>query len=468
MAGTSPARKDEREYVALPGARQRYWILAGVVMTLFVLTFGGGSSRPDEMALLVVRPVVILMIVPLLLAATRGALAPMRLPLLALAGFAGLMALQLVPLPVGLWAALPGRGPIAAAAAAGGLPVGYHSLSLSPDLTINAIIALLPALFGLLAWPLVVPAQRTYLLSAMLAIVVFSAVLGIVQLGASGLELFVRSHHRMAAGIFANRNHHATLLAMGLPLLRIWSLTSRIPGRGVIAAGLGLLLLLVVLATGSRAGLLIAVIAGLATLMLAPPSTVRLQRRWAFAAGGGVVTIAVLLVTIAINTGVATSVTRFQNMSVGSDLRWRFLPLVWRMITDFFPFGAGAGTFDPVFRMLEPDWALKPTYFNHAHNELLELLCDGGALFLVPLVVFFGWILTKVRQHVALSLIATTNRRLAFVMIIVPLAASLVDYPLRTPVLSTMLGLAVGLFSLPPREQAASRDNRLYRSRRVG
>ncbi len=60
------------------------------------------------------------------------------------------------------------------------------------------------------------------------------------------------------------------------------------------------------------------------------------------------------------------------------------------MIRTYFPVGSGLGGFDPLFRMHEPFELLKPTYFNHAHNDWLEIALDAGG---AGIALLFGSIL---------------------------------------------------------------------------
>jgi O-antigen ligase len=110
----------------------------------------------------------------------------------------------------------------------------------------------------------------------------------------------------------------------------------------------------------------------------------------------------------------------------------------------FFPFGAGFGTFDPVYRRFEPDALLSTIYLNQAHNEPMQLAIEGGAAALLLLVLFLIWWLRAVflalrpsgsssRRALAIAMAATT---------LILMLSSLVDYPLRTPLLSGLFAVA--------------------------
>ncbi len=131
-----------------------------------------------------------------------------------------LLLAQLVPLPPGLWARIPGHALYFAIARETG-SLGWRPLTLSPDLTLNAIAGLLPATaLGLLALMLDL---RGRILAAhwLVGIACVSAVLGLVQLASGGtaFHLFRTSSIDSAVGLFANRNHQAVLMACSLPVV---------------------------------------------------------------------------------------------------------------------------------------------------------------------------------------------------------------------------------------------------------
>ena len=57
----------------------------------------------------------------------------------------------------------------------------------------------------------------------------------------------------------------------------------------------------------------------------------------------------------------------------------------------YFPFGSGLGSFDPVYRAVEPLTAVTASYFNHAHDDALELLVETGAFGMAVLAAFALW-----------------------------------------------------------------------------
>lgn len=217
--------------------------------------------------------------------------------------------------------------------------------------------------------------------------------------------------------------------------------------RGPLAFALLLLFALTILASGSRAGMLVGLLAMCLGLLLSRQGIRRELRRapkWVvrvliFVVVG--IIAAVILTSVAANR--AESINRTIALGVGEDMRSRGLPVVLDMIGHYFPFGSGLGGFDPLFRLHEPMALLKPTYFNHAHNDFLEIVLDAGLPGLLLLLAALGWWAQATfrawrekadRYHVM--------PRLGSAMLLLIMLASLVDYPARTPMIMAIVVIA--------------------------
>src|SRR5262249_55379503 len=120
------------------------------------------------------------------------------------------------------------------------------------------------------------------------------------------------------------------------------------------------------------------------------------------------------------------------------DTRITNLPPLWQTARAFFPWGSGFGSFDSVYRHFEPRALLSTIYMNQAHNEPLQLLIEGGAPAIVLLLLFAGW---WVRTPGSALFVAEIPGRRAMGVAgvatsIILMLSSLVDYPLRTPLLA--------------------------------
>ncbi len=450
----------------MPKASRANWVepAALIVLGVACLTLGG-SSRPMAFTPLALRPIAVVCIMVFAWRVTRAQLDSIRVPLLLLTAFAATIAIQLVPIPASIWPLLQARAPYAAELTALGLPLQAHPLSLTPDRTWNSLIALIVPLAMLLGYAAVGRSTKALLLPALIAGGMASAVLGIAQLAAgpdSALFFYDATSSEYPVGFFANRNHEAAFLAIMFPALRAWSLSgqpdeattygrrsrrrpaTRIAPRSLIALGIGIFLIPMILTTGSRAGFVLMLLGLIAAYAVAPvplPKPKRAVERWALIAG--VVGI-ILIVVVTIVSGRAVTLQRvLASSDVSSDLRWAYMPTMLDLIHRFWLFGSGFGSFDPVLRGSEPDALLHGRYFNNAHNDLIELLMTGGLASAVVLLAFlFWWARTAIAAFKAPGAGSGIHRaRAAALMIALLLLASLLDYPIRTPLIATVLAL---------------------------
>ena len=436
--------------------------LVALAVIVLVCMLGGGSSRPDVMSLLYLRPIVVIGITVMIIARGHEVVwSAIRVPLALLGAIALIMTLQLVPLPPSIWAMLPGHGDVAAHLARVGMADTWRPLSMMPELTVNSLVALLPPLAILIGVAGSRRAERTAMVYVIVAIAIVSAVLGIVQLVTGQGYFYQNADSTLPIGLFTNRNHQAALLTISLPALRLLSLVPRktLSGhlfqQGVCGA-LGMFFLLVILLTGSRSGIMLAVLGmGIAAFMV-PRSQSRLSPggrgrrppyRWYRKAVLPLVIVLVPLsiIGLAYVSGRAVSINRFQQVdAVLADQRIAFAPLTWQLARNFFPLGAGFGAFDRVYRLHEPDWALHQTFFNHAHNDLIEAIITGGLPFMIVIGLFIFWMARALYSIIRFSAEVTAKNEAMFLSIVFVslLIASLFDYHLRTPLLAVVLAYA--------------------------
>jgi len=207
-----------------------------------------------------------------------------------------------------------------------------------------------------------------------------------------------------------------------------------------------------ILLTGSRAGLAaggLALLAALALIARAPivPQRLRISRAISIRRGlllAAIAGVVVLAAVLAVLFARALSVDRLMTEDPADNLRFAVLPTLLRMARDFFPFGSGFGSFEFVYRIYEPENLLGPRYLNEAHDDWLQLIIEGGLAGLAIAAVFAAWLIRTfigiIRGKAGLG---RDRRLMAFGVIALLLLASLVDYPLRTPMLSTLFVLAV-------------------------
>lgn len=365
-----------------------------------------------------------------------------------LAGSLALVLLQLVPLPPGLWQGLPGRDAFLGATQLVGQAAPWRPLSIVPGASWNAAGSLVVPVAILIAAVGIAERERAWLPGILLGFVLLAAIIGLLQFSGAGFNNpFVNDTPGVVSGTFANRNHFAVFLAIGCVLAPVWAFQEgrRPQWRAPAAVGLVLLFILTILASGSRAGMIVGVL-GTATGLLAVSVSLRheLRRypRWVVSllllAVAGVI---VGFVALSVLADRAESINRVVMGEGDEDMRTRALPILFALEKLYWPVGTGFGSFDPVFRMAEPNGLLKPTYFNHAHNDFLEILLDGGlagALLLVGATGWWGW--ASFRAWFAGT--GQTGARAGSAILLLILVASLFDYPARTPMIMAVTILA--------------------------
>lgn len=439
-----------------------HWMLAGFLVFAALI---GGSARPDVLSLVILRPAAILACAWGAWKLSGDALRRHRFAFGMIAATILLAAIHLVPLPPAVWQALPGRALVAEIGGRTELGPVWRPISLTPDDTRNALFSLsVPLAVLLLGAELRRPALERLLL-VMVAVGLVSGFVGLLQLlgpPTGPLYLYRQTNYGAATGLFANRNHQAIFLATLFPMLaalvttRRGTLHATRDAYGALAAGIFLIPLLLV--TGSRAG----VVLGAAGL-LSVPALLRLETRrerrgratvplsgWrrvqsprALITAGALLAVGLAALTIGLSR--AESVTRLIGVGADEELRFKVWPVILATIPTYFPVGSGIGSFVQVFQVVEPDRILRPTYLNHAHNDVLEVLLTAGlpgaALLLVALA---GWAVAA-RRAFATGIDGADGvlfARLGVVLIGLLALGSVGDYPLRTPFLAAALSLA--------------------------
>jgi hypothetical protein len=424
-----------------------FMLLAGLFATLCL---AGGASRADVMGQVVVRGASWAVIIVALLAVPRSSqMGPRAVPVVLFLAVA-LCLVQLVPLPLALWQLLPGREIFTDAVAASGRAQSWRPWSIVPSATINAASSLVVPFAVWLLTSHLPESERRWLPGLLLGIVGISTFAGLLQF--SGVVInnpFVNDTPGEVGGTFANRNHFALLLAMGCLLAPVWGFLGERNSRWrlPIAWGLVLVFLLTILANGSRAGLGLGLVALLLSLVLSRQAMRRALAgypRWVLpAAIATIVGVAAIFVLISVMADRAVSINRLFAVDQGQDMRGRGLPVVLEMIGHYFPFGTGLGSFDPLFRLHEPFALLKPTFFNHAHNDFLEVVLDAGlpgALLLVAALGWWAWTSARAWQEGSSRYRALP--RLGSALLFLVILASIVDYPARTPMIMSIAVIA--------------------------
>lgn len=414
-------------------------VLRAAVLLVFALLFGGGGSG-HPVAELAIEAVALTILASLVLRPLPSRSPGAALPLVLLMLVAVLIVVQLVPLNPGCWRALPGRSLAAVIADRVGLSDRAYPISLDPAATRRSLAALLPAAAMLTLVIHMDLRQRTLLACIAIGCALASLMLAVVQLVAAGAwgTIYPEGHVGYATGLFANRNHQAAFLLVATALTgalpRSRSMGAFLPLSLAVALGAG------VIATTSRAGLVLLPIALLPVLLRQ-----WLVRWWWMVPLSGVAVIAAVSLAPH-NTVIARVVERLHS---GNLERFRFWGDSWTAITRSWPVGSGFGTFETIFRSVEPLDHVGLHYVNHAHNEYLELMLEGGLPAMLLLLLAVVWAL---RRCIAISRLGRDARRLAWASaagLLVLLLHSLVDYPTRILAIQLLAAMLAGFLTKP-------------------
>ncbi|MGC6399989.1 O-antigen ligase family protein [Sphingomonas sp. FW199] len=354
--------------------------------------------------------------------------------------------IQLIPLPPAWWQALPGRDILLIP----GEPVPWRPWTMTPAATRNALGSLIVPVTMFVVLTQANERVLRWLPTILMAMILAAVLLGLVQFSGAGFNSpFLNDTPGAVSSIFANRNHFALFLAVGCLAAPVWAFADRdaLRWRGPLCAGFVLLVVLTILATGSRSGMLLGALSLALALALVGQQLRRRLRgapRWVLPAlvGASVLVIAGV-VALSFAADRADAITRLIALESSEDMRTRARPTVLAMIAHYMPFGSGFGGFDPVFRIHEPFELLKFTYFNQAHNDFLGVALDGGLAGVALLVAgFLWWLFATVRAWRAPASEAVALGRLGSAIIFLVLVASLTDYPARTPTIMAVVVIA--------------------------
>lgn len=470
--------------MALTSARIAAPLQRFLLVTLLVLAFVmGGGARSDIASLVFLRPASFVLLALGLLTLRGDDIARNRIVYLLTALATALAALHLVPLPAGLWHALPGRGLLVEADRLAGLSAVRRPLTMVPAAGWNAFYALGIPIAALVLASQNLARDRTRALTVIIGLGVLSMLLGIVQaLGPAGNPLFLYriTNTGLPVGLFANRNHQAVFLAALVPLLVMAATGGKVPIRGnrdyrpirrAAAIGAGVTAIAVIVLGGSRAGL-----GTLAFALASIPFVLGASgvQTWSYLAGQRgeanmrgrdrdgrrsplrrvpwrLVAVTAIVVAAALALATSSRETGFGRLAANEDSRGPMWSVIAGDIANYLPLGSGSGSIVEVFQIAEPDSQLDLSYLNHAHNDLLEIALTFGLPGIALLVAAAAALaITAARLFRDRRNPARQQERAALIVLLILSFASVVDYPERTPSLACLAIVMITWLS-PPR-----------------
>lgn len=433
------------------------WLTAAAVFGAILLG-GGGSPAPF--------PEILLQVLVALLALAWWLSGdddnPRAVPRVAIL-LAGLMIsvplVQLIPLPPGIWHALPGRETAREALALVERKNEWRALSLAPARTLAALLAVIPAALVLVMVAASGRAARFRVAGALALGGLATVLVGAAQVsqGAGGAMRFYIPDSAALDGFQANHNSTADVLLIALVAAIVVVRDAALHGgslpnrRSVVlslSGAIALVLSIAVILTASRTGIVLLPLALIACAVLLKP-WLGLTRRTA--------AISVVAAALAASLAVigATRIQVFDRVearfALGRDMR----PDLWRdslfTAQQAFPVGYGMGNLVPALLAGERLEVVRETMPNRAHNEILELAVEAGAIGLIVWGVIAAALVTAAHRARAVAPANARALALAGAACLALLALhSLVDYPFRSMSLA-IAGAACAGFLLPPR-----------------
>ena len=365
-----------------------------------------------------------------------------------------LIGAQLIPLPPSIWASLPGRESVVEGYRLLGLPLPWRPISLAPYATLASALWLLPSI-AILLGIIRIGAFRTSWIAWVVALVATASVMvGALQVvgGQDSPWYFYSVTNRGATtGFFANANHMATLLVCALPFLASLYLGARARGKSsrrasgmfVILAGAVAVILVGVAINGSLAGIGLAIPAAFGSFLMIW-SRKRKLPRWVWA---GVVAMLVGAAVLVYNVPFSSNNLTGEGRGA-SDSRFYSFSLSSEAASDYFPIGSGLGTFARIFQMYEDPATVDIYYMNHVHGDYIEVALETGLPGVLLIALFLLW---WARRAVGIWRADEPDyyARAATIASAAMLVHSIVDYPLRTAAMGAFFAVCCALMAEP-------------------
>lgn len=363
-------------------------------------------------------------------------MAPIILPLI-----------QLIPMPTDILANLPGQELRFEVLLLVGENLAWQPLTLAPKETAYTAAMSIFFIGFLIACIAVERSRFDFLVRLLVMIAIISAMVGALQ--SSGaypfLKFYNHAHNNALTGFFANKNHMALILSVSLILSKNIIDKQKWKYSRFLFFAFTIFISISVIATNSRAGLFLVIIAIIITnytfLKNIP------KKIFSILLSG----TSLLIYYISFSASFNVVYARFSDVS--DDGRWSFLVNSTSMLRDFLFFGSGYGSFSSIYMIREGIGAVSPFYTNQLHNDFLQIIIEGGLLSLVALALL-AFTIFKAWRASAKDASSRGAARTGLAIIVLFAAHSVVDYPLRRPaaIVYFCVGLAYLIRELLPKE----------------
>lgn len=429
-------------------AGRQFWVLASLLCIVFLT---GGNSRGDVPALMLLRPLSIWVAIYGIATLEAEHWRQYRPVAILTAAILLLTAAHLIPLPYSIWAHLPGRELIREIDTFTPGAKNWRPLSMVPEATFNALYSLAVPVGVLALSAQQDKAGRLHLLWLLIVLFGLSGLVGLLQ--ASGASFWAESAGHEVSGLFANRNHQGTILALLLPMLGVasaarmqehprqkWPLSAALALAGVV--------IVLVVVTGSRSALALALASSLLTPLILHRALPKSDRRGTRRSHARELAIRTGLIAMFIGGLIFLTIFSARDQVISrigqamNDPRYAVWGTVMEAAPNFMPWGTGIGSYADVYQTFEPSETLRPTYSNHAHNEWLEIALTAGVPGMLLALAAVALFVAGLRKSIQATGWHALLSRLGLAMIALIALASITDYPARTPIVASALAVA--------------------------
>lgn len=464
--------------------RDRMRLYIWTLATLLILVIGGANNTyPIPRG---VAEIIAALLLGATIASRRSRLGALQRGDWLVAAMIALPLIQFIPLPPALWTALPGRELVVQMdrSVFGQLP--WRPITLDIERSLSSLYFLIPGVAFYLAIRTGDRARVQAILLGVTAALAVGGLMAALQIaGQRWAYPFAqgRADNAFAIGFFTNHNHQATFLLIGLMAFGGWlalsgpAANNRLGngrghglshGRGrdlstafaawdslgtrdMVLGTIGILATLMVLLTGSRAGLLLMAIGLPAAICAWLAPLLAGSRKLLWPTLGLLALAASMFLALPFLSDGQLAVTGDRS-ALAADRRFDIWPQAAATAWHMMPTGSGFGTFRSAYEMFEPLDMVGMLYVNHAHSDFLELAIEGGVPAIALIAAFLAiWLSSSWHAWVNSRGREAALVRLASVMVLMVLLHSLVDYPART---ITILSVAAMAFAILTRHSA--------------
>ena len=455
-----------------------YFVLYTVVVVTALLL--GGGTHPGFLGDVIIQLVSILL---LLVALSRLVSTPdLRFPWTDVALWLAIVLVplvQLVPVAPSVWLHFPDAALRREAFQLTGHELEWRPISLVPESTVLSMLSLVTPAAVFFGGRLLSPSQRRTTLAAVLVVATISVFLGLAQVAGgpdSSLRFYAVTNTIDAVGFFANRNHYAALLYVcivitgmlafdaGMEIFLTRSRLNRDPKRLIVFGvylTLAFLLAVAQIITRSRAGILLTALGLIGVAIL---GSIDPRNKWRKGSLAVMAVLGILVVIFAFQFGYSRFADRMTFAAI-RETRVTTAKNSTEAVERFFPTGSGIGTFKYVYSTIEkPDDLIFYTFVNEAHDDYIQVIEEAGVLGGLVLLMCFAWLGTRVfeispRSPARATAIDTTVKRATALSILLLLLHSMVDYPLRTSALMSLMAVFCAFQAAPLIESGAANSN---------